>query len=326
MALSDEELPNPTAGSKLVEEVNTVFPEEADFRQKPAERFGEIEKNEKGGNVAHLRAIYESDVVEPPFTARWSVSCNANSPESPVLLQQKNNNARKKPPPSAITYTETFDESMNADETDYGEKIDRQNAQTLGATKNMVMLMEEGREAGYRTQANLQNQGEKLRGVERDMDRMDSAFDEAEAHLDEMEGNAGCCGAKKKQKKNRAGGKSANKKIKYKGVGNGDDIEEAKNRDGNFKYVTGDARERQMADNLDMVDDILDEMDYMADDLNREITGQNKVIGRIQEKGTKNQEQLRRINEKADRVAKGGGKQQDNGGGNGGMVGAAMGM
>ena len=58
------------------------------------------------------------------------------------------------------------------------------------------------------------------------MDRMDSAFDEAEAHLDEMEGNAGCCGAKQKKKKqNRKGGKSKNKKIKYKAVGNGDDDE-----------------------------------------------------------------------------------------------------
>lgn len=319
MALSDEEVPNPTAESKLVAEVNKVFPEEAD-------------SPEKGGNVAHLRAIYESDTVEPPCSARGRVSCDANSlnPKSSVSPQQKNNNARKiskKPPASAVTYTETFDESMNNDETDYDEKIDRQNAQTLAATKNMVMLVEEGREAGYRTQANLQNQGEKLRGVERDMDRMDSAFDEAEAHLDEMEGNAGCCGAKQKKKKqNRKGGKSKNKKIKYKAVGNGDDDEGAKQRDGNFKYVTGDARERQMADNLDLVDDILDEMDYLADDLNAEITGQNKVIGRIQEKGTKNQEQLRRINEKADRVANGGGKQQNNGGGGGGMVGAAMGM
>ena len=35
-------------------------------------------------------------------------------------------------------------------------------------------------------------------------------------------------------------------------------------KNNNFEYVTGDAQERQMADNLDYVDDILDEMDYLG--------------------------------------------------------------
>jgi hypothetical protein len=40
-----------------------------------------------------------------------------------------------------------------------------------------------------------------------------------------------------------------------------------------------------MAENLDLVDDMLDEMDTLATDLNKEIKGQNETLDRINEKG-----------------------------------------
>merc|ERR1719414_794134 len=110
--------------------------------------------------------------------------------------------------------------------------------------------------------------------------------------------------------------------MKYKGVGSVDDEKGKKNN--NFEYVTGDAQERQMADNLDYVDDILDEMDYLADDLGNEIKTQNTRLDRINVKAEKNKKQQDRLNEKATRVAEGKGAPKDSGGGN--MVTRAMGM
>jgi len=186
----------------------------------------------------------------------------------------------------------------------YERKIQAMNDKSLAATKNMVVMMEEGRDAGYKTQANLDRQGERLRGIENDMDNMGCNLSQAEDDLDQMNGN-GCLGCKKKRKKKWEKGDSKKKgKTKYKRVGScEEEAARARNGSKNFHFVTGDHKEKQMAENLDYVDNILDEMDYLADDLNREIMDQGKRIDRIDQKGKKNKEQLERANAKADRIA-----------------------
>lgn len=240
--------------------------------------------------------------------------------------KQVNNNARgknKKKEETIQSTAESYYSTISDDDVE--QNIQRENAQALAATKNMVMLMEEGREAGYRTQGNLYSQGEKLKGVERDMDRVGEGLDEAEEDLDEMDGKSGCCGTgkKKKQKEKRSEANKKSKKLKYKKMGDGDEYQERDAED-NFHYVTGDAQERQMAANLGLVGDILDEMDLLADDMNVEIKGQNKAIDRIQTKGKENQKQLERVNNKAAKIANGKGAKEEQP--SGGIVGAAMGM
>ena len=56
--------------------------------------------------------------------------------------------------------------------------------------------------------------------------------------------------------------------------------------------------------------------------MNAEIKGQNKRIDRIQTKGKANKEQLNRVNQKAEQVAKGKKEPEKPGG----MAGAAMGL
>jgi len=277
--------------------------------------------------------ISANDQTGEEVSGRRSFSGYGDDSEYSTSPHQTNNNAKAKnqkwvpqvplPDPGSY-YSQNFEDSFNYNADEIEARIDQRNAETLAATKNMVALMDESREAGYRTQGNLHNQGERLKGVERDMDRMGSLFDEAEADLDEMEGKGGCCGVKKKKRRRKEEGKKKSKKIKYKGVGEVDEVQ-AKDEGGNFHYVTGDHRERQMAANLEMVDDILDEMDFLADDLNAEIKGQNKRIDRIQAKGKQNQEQLNRVNAKAERIANGT-KAPESPRGTGGLAAAAMGM
>jgi len=303
-------------------ELSASYPGKTDEGKPSASYPGKTDEGE-------LSASYPSKKDKEELTASYPG----------VIFMNRSNNKWGKlkapiPEEKESFYTSDFEEDFeevnlqrnkNQNDKDVARQIDKTNAESLAATKNMVMLMEEGRDAGYRTQTNLYSQGEKLKGVEDNLDRMASDMDEAEGHLDEMEGR-GCCGVgkkKKKKKKNNEKNKKNKKKFQYTGVGSGNDEDD---RTDNFGYVTGDAKEKQMADNLALVDDILDEMDYMADDLNREIVGQNKRVERIQEKGKQNKEQLGRLNEKADRVAKG--KKAPDQGGNmaGNIAASAVGM
>ncbi|VDM46508.1 unnamed protein product [Toxocara canis] len=170
--------------------------------------------------------------------------------------------------------------------------IDSATNDSLEATRRMMQLCEESKEAGIKTLVMLDDQGEQLERVEGGLDTINQDMREAEEHLKGMEKCCGLCVlpcnktddfeknseyAKAWKKDDDGGVISDQPRITVGESGMGP-------QGGYITRITNDAREDEMDENIQQVSTMVGNLRNMAIDMSTEVSNQNRQLDRIQEK------------------------------------------
>lgn len=188
-------------------------------------------------------------------------------------------------------------------------KANKTTDDSLEATRRMLQLCDESKEAGFRTLMGLDEQGEQLDKIEEDMDKINVDMKEAEKNLTGMEK---CCGmcifpcGKNKEFKEDAGTWKSSDDGK---VVNGQPARVVDNRAGTgptttsyVARITNDAREDEMEENLVQVGNVVGNLRNMVIDMSSEIDNQNSQLGRISEKAASNEGRITAANARAGKL------------------------
>lgn len=181
--------------------------------------------------------------------------------------------------------------------------------QSLEATRRMLALCDESKEAGIRTLVGLDEQGEQLDKIEDDLDKINVDMREAEKNLTGMEK---CCGicicpfGKAKEFKEDAGTWKSSEDGK---VISGQPARVVDDRNGagpmSTQYIakiTKDAREDEMEDNMGQVGTMIGNLRNMAIDMGSEISNQNNQLEKINHKATSNETRIGAANQRATKL------------------------
>nr|XP_060616958.1 synaptosomal-associated protein 23 [Anolis sagrei ordinatus] len=188
--------------------------------------------------------------------------------------------------------------------------------ESLESTRRILGLAVESQDAGIKTIAMLDEQGEQLNRIEEGMDQINKDMREAEKNLKELNKCCGLCVCPCNRTKNFESSKSyrttwgdgmensgdhvvsrqPGRTIDYQQQGGGG------NSGGYITRITNDAREDEMDENLTQVGNILGNLKNMALDMGNEIDSQNKQIDRINEKAETNKDRIEQANVKAKRL------------------------
>lgn len=190
-------------------------------------------------------------------------------------------------------------------------KANKVTDESLEATRRMLALCDESKEAGIRTLVGLDEQGEQLDKIEEDMDKINVDMREAEKNLTGMEK---CCGicicpcGKAREFKEDAGTWKSSEDGK---VISGQPTRVVDDRNGTgplstsyIAKITKDAREDEMEDNMGQVSTMIGNLRNMAIDMGSEIQQQNSQLDRINQKGTSNEERIKEANKRAANLLK----------------------
>jgi len=187
---------------------------------------------------------------------------------------------------------------------DLDQKIDQITDATLDTTRRMRGLAEETNQIGVDTLVKLNEQGEQLDNIERNMDGINADLKMADVHLTELE--KCCCGlctckcrAPKKIEKSRryqkAFGIEAQKEQQQHmdGVVSeepecADKRKKKKAAGPLIKRITDDDREDEMEENLQAVSDVLGKLKGIGTEMGNELDRQNQQLDRINRKGDVN--------------------------------------
>lgn len=180
---------------------------------------------------------------------------------------------------------------------------------SLEATRRMLALCDESKEAGIRTLVGLDEQGEQLDKIEDDLDKINVDMREAEKNLTGMEK---CCGicicpfGKAKDFKEDAGTWKSSEDGK---VISGQPARVVDDRNGGgpmstqyIAKITKDAREDEMEDNMGQVGSMITNLRNMAIDMGSEINNQNNQLNRINGKAVSNETRITTANERATKL------------------------
>ncbi|KAM9147293.1 synaptosomal-associated protein 23 isoform 1-T3 [Pangshura tecta] len=187
--------------------------------------------------------------------------------------------------------------------------------ESLESTRRILGLAVESQDAGIKTVAMLDEQGEQLTRIEEGMDQINKDMREAEKTLTELNKCCGLCVCPCNRTKDFESGKS------YKSTW-GDGVENSTDRvvasqpgrvtnqqqttggasGGYITRITNDAREDEMDENLAQVGNILGNLKNLALDMGNEIDSQNKRIDRINEKADTNKERIEQANVRAKKL------------------------
>lgn len=181
--------------------------------------------------------------------------------------------------------------------------------ESLEATRRMLALCDESKEAGIRTLVGLDEQGEQLDKIEEDMDKINVDMREAEKNLTGMEK---CCGicicpcGKAREFKEDAGTWKSSEDGK---VISGQPARVVDDRNGagpmSTSYIakiTKDAREDEMEDNMGQVSIMIGNLRNMAIDMSSEVSNQNSQLDRINHKATSNETRIDAANVRATKL------------------------
>ncbi|XP_032637401.1 synaptosomal-associated protein 23 [Chelonoidis abingdonii] len=188
--------------------------------------------------------------------------------------------------------------------------------ESLESTRRILGLAVESQDAGIKTIAMLDEQGEQLTRIEEGMDQINKDMREAEKTLTELNKCCGLCVCPCNRTKNFESGKS------YKSTW-GDGVESSTDHvvssqpgrvtnnqpqitggasGGYISRITNDAREDEMDENLTQVGNILGNLKNLALDMGNEIDSQNKRIDRINEKADTNKDRIEQANARAKKL------------------------
>lgn len=189
--------------------------------------------------------------------------------------------------------------------------------ESLESTRRILGLAVESQDAGIKTIAMLDEQGEQLNRIEEGMDQINKDMREAEKTLTELNKCCGLCVCPCNRTKNFESGKAykatwgegdnspSNVVSKQPGrVKNGQPQQAATGAaSGNYvTRITNDAREDEMEENLTQVGSILGNLKNMALDMGNEIDAQNRQIERISEKADTNRDRIDVANARAKKL------------------------
>uniref|UniRef100_A0A6G1SG83 Synaptosomal-associated protein n=1 Tax=Aceria tosichella TaxID=561515 RepID=A0A6G1SG83_9ACAR len=178
---------------------------------------------------------------------------------------------------------------------------------SLEATRRMLALCDESKEAGIRTLVGLDEQGEQLDKIDEDMDKINVDMREAEKNLTGMEGCCGICPCgKAKEFKEDAGTWKSSEDGK---VISGQPARVVDDRNGAgpmssayIAKITKDAREDEMEDNMGQVSTMIGNLRNMAIDMGSEISNQNSQLDRINQKTASNETRIATANQRATKL------------------------
>uniref|UniRef100_A0A8C1QJB2 Synaptosomal-associated protein n=1 Tax=Cyprinus carpio TaxID=7962 RepID=A0A8C1QJB2_CYPCA len=170
--------------------------------------------------------------------------------------------------------------------------------ESLESTRRMLQMTEESLNVGVKTMTMLEEQGEQLKNVDREMDQISQDMKQARKNLNEL---SKCCGLclcpcnrlkspksdwRKKQRKKAKESKQKVVSIQPTAVRNGQAVSagSAAPTGPYIKRVTNDAREDEMEENLGHVGSIVENLKTLALDMGNEIDKQNKSIDHITDK------------------------------------------
>ncbi|GAU97341.1 hypothetical protein RvY_08660-2 [Ramazzottius varieornatus] len=189
--------------------------------------------------------------------------------------------------------------------------INQKADESLDATRRMLAMCEESKDAGIRTLVMLDEQGEQLDRIEEGMDQINQDMKEAEKNLIGMDKCCGLCVCPWNKGKNFEKGADYDKTWKAT-----DDGKVSSNQprmvvgDGNgmgptggyITKITNDDRENEMEDNLCQVSTMVTNLRNMACDMGGELDTQVKQIERLGHKGESNATRVTEANKKADKL------------------------
>ncbi|KAH9284256.1 Synaptosomal-associated protein 25 [Echinococcus granulosus] len=200
-------------------------------------------------------------------------------------------------PPAQMTELDQIKYKMNA-VTD----------ESLDATRRMMAMCEEAKEAGISTLVMLDDQGEQLDRINEGMDQINEDMKDAEKNLDDLNK---CCGLCVLPWNKRKGKSDFAKQLKDEdGFGGGDgpriivDQNGMGPTGGYITRITNDAREDEMDQNMQEVAGMIGNLRNMAIDMGSEITQQNTQVERIHLKAKANADRIKKANEQASKLLK----------------------
>lgn len=215
------------------------------------------------------------------------------------------------PPPPEEPPAEEEDGPPKTEYEQLQWKVNATTDDSLESTRRMRQLCEDSKEAGIRTLVALDEQGEQLDRVEEDMDKINTDMKEAEKALTGMEQCCGLCtcpcGKSSEFQEDEATWKGTNdgQVVGGQPVRTVDDRGGGMIMTGNYiARVTKDAREDEMEENMQDVNNMVGNLRNMAIDMGSEIGAQNQQIGRINQKAESNKTRISTANERAQKLLK----------------------
>eukprot|EP00052_Salpingoeca_macrocollata_P008533 m.67570 g.67570 ORF g.67570 m.67570 type:complete len:211 (-) comp16637_c1_seq1:85-717(-) len=190
---------------------------------------------------------------------------------------------------------------------------------SLEATRRMLKTATETERVGASTLEQLDEQGEKLRRVEGNMDNINNNVKRAEGHLHQMEKCCGLCvcpwnrqsnfertaeyqkaGFGKKPVTEQPGMEMSARGKGGKGAGAGAGASSG----GYIQRVTNDAREDEMDENIGAVHSILGNLKQQAAAMSEELDTQNELIDRIGDKAEANSKRVNKAETRTQNLMK----------------------
>ncbi|KAM7535366.1 hypothetical protein Aperf_G00000093491 [Anoplocephala perfoliata] len=199
-------------------------------------------------------------------------------------------------PPAQMTELDQIKFKMNA-VTD----------ESLDATRRMMAMCEEAKEAGISTLVMLDDQGEQLDRINEGMDQINEDMKDAEKNLDDLNK---CCGLCVLPWNKRKGKGDFAKQLKDEDGFGGDgpriivDQNGMGPTGGYITRITHDAREDEMDQNMQEVAGMIGNLRNMAIDMGSEINQQNAQVERIHLKAKANADRIKKANEQASKLLK----------------------
>jgi len=181
--------------------------------------------------------------------------------------------------------------------------------ESVESTRRMVQMVEDSQQAGTKTIAMLEEQGEQLNRVEAGLDNINADMKEAEKHLTGMEKWCGLClmpwNRRKKVKdldeskwEAQEVGKDGSVVKRQPAGGQGE-------AGGPFiQRITNDAREDEMEDNMQSVSNVLGNLKNMAADMGGELERQNKQLDKIDIKASGADVKINSANKRTEKLLK----------------------
>lgn len=188
-------------------------------------------------------------------------------------------------------------------------KADQVTDSSLDATRRMLALCDESKEAGFKTLMCLDEQGETLDKIEEDLDKINADMKQAESNLKGMEKFCGVCmcpcGRNREFKEDAGTWKSSEdgKVISGQPARIVDDRAGAGPMSSQYiAKITKDAREDEMQENMEAVGNMVGNLRNMAIDMGSEISNQNNQLDRINQKATSNESRITAANQRATKL------------------------
>ncbi|KAL1258261.1 hypothetical protein QQF64_011505 [Cirrhinus molitorella] len=195
-------------------------------------------------------------------------------------------------------------------------KMNHVTNKSLESTRRMRQMAEESLDTGVKTLIMLDEQGEKLKNVEQEVEHIKQDMKQARKNLNELSKCSGLCLCpwnrlkstesewKKKQVREP---KKSKRNVVYSQPtafrnGNAVSAGSVASSGPYIKRVTNDAREDEMEENLNQVGSIIGNLKNLALDMGNEIDQQNKTIERITDKAEMTTALIGKTNQGATRL------------------------